>query len=486
MPMIAPSSLDARLAHARVLFARDEVAQAETVLRALAAEAPAREDVAMLLAEVLRSGGRLGAAAEAVLVLARANGFQPRVALRAAAFARACDRHPVAAEICAAALARSPRDPELLVLAGHAAREMGDFATARSRYLAALDAGVDPDRHHVLGALVNTRRYSDGADPDRARCEAQWRDPQRSLQARASAGHALAKILDDVGDYATAAGVLRAANRDERALQPWDVDAWQRFVAARSRERVAPAAVADPDFVPVFVVGVPRSGTTLTASRLARATGARDRGELRVLRFVADKLRAGGRLGDRLAIAEAADLYRRLTRQDDEPSRIYIDQDPLNFRWLDVAFAMFPQARVIHVRRDVRDTALSLWSQSFAHPDMAFSHDFGDMGTFVQGHDELMRHWRGCFGAAIRDVDYEALVADPDGVVAGLAAFIGGRSPDVVDTADAPVLSASVWQARQPVYASSVGRWTRYAPYVPELAQLEPPASGMQAPKGRG
>lgn len=465
------SSIDAGLTAARASWQAGAAAAAESALRALVARAPAREDVATLLAEVLRNQARLSAAAGAMLDLARAAPRDVGIALRAAEFARTCDRHEVAALICSAALAFNARDPGLLTLAGHVAREQGDFDTARAHYRAALDAGVDPDRQHVLGALVNTRRYTDPADPDLALCGAYFRDVAHSAGGRAAAGYALAKILDDVGDYARAASVLREVNGMAARLQPWDAVAWSRLVVQRTHEVVA-RTDADAGFVPVFVVGVPRSGTTVTASRLARATGARDRGELRALRFIAGRLRSGGYLGDRAAVAEAADLYRRLARQDDAPARIYIDQDPLNFRWLDIAGAMFPQARFIHLRRDPRDTALSLWSQQFAHPDMAFANRFEDIATFRQGHDALMACWRQLPGESLREVDYEALVAEPERVIADLAAFIG--APVLHDDPGhaAPVGSSSVWQARQPVYTTSVGRWRRYEQFIPELRTI--------------
>jgi hypothetical protein len=232
----------------------------------------------------------------------------------------------------------------------------------------------------------------------------------------------------------------------------------------------------DRDFIPVFIVGLPRSGTTLTATRLARASGARDRGEFRALRFVADQLISGGHLGNAAAITEAAGLYRALAVQDDAPARWYIDQDPLNFRYLHIAAAMFPQARVIHLRRDRRDAALSLWSQDFAHRDMAFAYDFGDIASYMEGHDALMQHWRQSLRVPIHELDYEDLVADTEAALASLCKFIGASAAESGHSDESvPVQSASVWQARQPVYKTSVGRWRHYAPYVPELAQFGKP-----------
>lgn len=473
MPDVSARPADAQIADARALWQRNETARAEARLRELRDREPAREDAAMLLAEVLRSQGRLSAASQVMLDVCRANDFEPSLCLRAAGFAQQCDRHAVAGQICREGLARGATPPELLMLAGHVARESGDFEAARAHYLAALDAGIDLDRHHVLGALANTRRYAAPDDADLARFAEHFADTRYSTRSRASAGFALAKARNDLADYASAAAILRKANAMVHAVSPWSVAAWREFVAGRRHETAASSGAQDPGFVPVFVVGLPRSGTTLTASLLARASGARDRGELRTLRYIAEQLIVGKHLGNAMALTEAAGLYRMLAVQDDAPTTWYIDQDPLNFRWLHVAAAMFPQARVIHVRRDRRDTALSLWSQDFAHPDMAFAYDFDDMAACMEGHGALMRHWKQSLRIPVHELDYEALVTDTDATLAELRAFIGApaRQPDPPDDG-APVQSASVWQARQPVYGTSVGRWRHYAPYVPELTRF--------------
>ncbi len=357
------------------------------------------------------------------------------------------------------------------MLAGNVAREAGKFEEARAHYLASLASGLDLGRHNVLGALASCRRYTDSADSEIKLFAKHLADTRYPLHSRASAGFALAKAQDNLADYAAAAKALREANGMVHATQAWDGAAWRAFVAARLRERLpAPPASAGGSFVPVFIVGVPRSGTTLTATLLARSTGARDRGELRALRYIADQLVAGGYLGGPSALREAADLYRRLAVQDDAPAALYLDQDPLNFRWLHVAAAMFPQARVVHLRRDRRDTALSLWSQDFAHPDLAFAYNFADMATFIDGHDAMMRHWAQSLSLPIFELDYETLVADTESSLVKLRDFIGAqRSVPGSERDLAPVQSASMWQVRQPIYATSVGRWKHYAPYVPEL-----------------
>jgi tetratricopeptide (TPR) repeat protein len=461
--------IDAALALARDLFERDDLARAEAILRDLAARAPAREDVQSLLANLLQSEGRLDAASHAMFDWAQANDFADTISTRAAVFIQQRQRQPLALQLCDAAISRGRASPALRAIAGNIARELGDFDAARRHYLAALDAGVDLDAWYVLGALAHTKRYTDPGDADVARLVAHAGDARGAPRARAASGFGLAKTYDDLGDIARAATTLREANALVRRVVPWTRDAWDAFVDARLRERIARTASRRDGFAPIFIVGLPRSGTTLTASRLAEASGARDRGELRTLRFIADTLIGGGHLGDASALAEAAQLYRVQARQDDAPARAYIDQDPMNFRYLHLVDAMFPDARIVVCRRARRDTALSLWSQDFAHADSAFASDLADIAHFARGYDRLIAYWRDTLSAPIHVLDYEALVENPTQRLAELCDFVGVHRQDGDVAAPAAIHSASVWQARQPITTASVGRWKRYAPFVPEL-----------------
>ena len=141
----------------------------------------------------------------------------------------------------------------------------------------------------------------------------------------------------------------------------------------------------------------------------------------------------------------------------------------MNFRYLHLVDAMFPDARIVVCRRARRDTALSLWSQDFAHVDSAFASDLSDIAHFARGYDRLIAHWRDTLSVPIHVLDYETFVEDPSGTLAALCDFVGLRRQPGDRIAPAAIHSASVWQARQPITTASVGRWERYAPFVPGL-----------------
>ena len=151
----------------------------------------------------------------------------------------------------------------------------------------------------------------------------------------------------------------------------------------------------------------------------------------------------------------------------------YIDKNPLNFRHLDLIQALFPNARIVHCRRSERDTALSLWQQHFAHDDLAFSHRFDSISLFIKGYDRLIAHWRESLALPCLDVRYEAMVADEAGELQRLGQFLDlPHMPDGAPAASSTITTASVWQARQPTYLHSIGRWKNYAAHLPELEQL--------------
>jgi hypothetical protein len=472
----ATTIFKAEFARARELWEHGDVVRCESILRDLLARAPAQQDATWLLAKLLQTQGRLEAASALVFDWCRARDFAPEHGLRGAEFIQQCHRQALADDLCEATLARHSASAAFLALCGHIAREVGDFDRARARYLAALDAGVDSNTSFVLSALAHTLRYANASHPDFGRFIAHFGDGRVSPRARAATGFVLAKAYDDIGDVESAARVLREANALVRTQQPWSPVDWRDFVARRLRERLATTRVpVAADFVPVFVLGLPRTGTTLTATRLARHAQARDRGELRTLRFIAEQLIAGNHLQDENAIEEAAALYFAHARQDDTPARWYIDQDPLNFRYLHVIAAMFPQARVIVCTRAPRDTALSLWSQDFAHADCAFAYAFADLAEYMSGYDALLKHWRETLPVQIHTAAYEEFIANPNAALAGLREFVGMPEAEAAPPHDAagPINTSSVWQARQPVYSRSVGRWRAYAPYVPELLQFD-------------
>jgi tetratricopeptide (TPR) repeat protein len=465
-----------RLRAAQALWQQGQVAPARAMLEVILARHPTHANAATLLAKLLQGQGQLNAASEVMASLCRHSDMGAAITFRCAQFVQQCQRQRLAATLCDEAFARGSTSAELHVLAGNIAKELGEFESARTHYLAALEAGIDLNAWFVLGALATTRRYDSSADPDFGRFIAHFHDTAYSLHSRATTGFGLAKAYDDLRDYANAAATLREANRLSQQAQPWSRTSWAQWLGTRMQSRLFDQPLqATPDFVPIFIVGLPRSGTTLAATQLARHPDIRDRGEMPMLNYIANSLQAGNHQHDAGVLREAAELYRKLAVQDDHRVRWYIDQDPNNFRYLDLIAALFPQARIIHCQRSRRDTALSIWSQSFAQAHYGFANDFDDIADFFSGHDRLMQHWQQRIPLPIHRLDYEDMISDPESTLEKLRAFVGvpaTAESDETSSSSAAITSASMWQARQPIYRSSVGRWKNYLAYVPEIERF--------------
>jgi tetratricopeptide (TPR) repeat protein len=246
---------------------------------------------------------------------------------------------------------------------------------------------------------------------------------------------------------------------------------------------------------PVFIVGMPRSGTSLVEQILASHPDIFGAGELRDIDQIAQGLPAqlrslapvtpvvGGEgpeassgyplcLGwlDGATANLLADRYlERLARLDGPALRV-TDKMPLNFLHLGLIAAMLPRARIIHCVRDPLDVCLSCYFQDFG--SVNFSSDLEDLGRFYRDYERLMAHWRAVLPLPLMEVGYEDLVENQEAVSRRMVAFCGLGWDDrclAYHQNPRPVHTASQVQVRQPVYKSSVGRWRQYATHLQPL-----------------
>ena len=453
-------------------------AAAEAILLHLLQLQPEHLQARLTLAFIYRDRGRISAATQLIRTLERPAG-DPARSLYLSELLEECRRTQDAADICEAALTAHPNRPALQFKAGHLSLSLGQFDRARTRLLAALDHPA-PEWGALL-PLALSQRYLRSDDPDLLRFRSAFNDRHLSAGLRAIAGFALGKALDDVGELEQASTVLREANAIERDPKKWQLEQWRLFVDSciESQQPVDRRALTlDTRAAPIFIVGLPRTGTTLLAELLARRPLVRNRGELNWIEFIARRFTSGGRsLGsiDASELRAAAGLYLAQLRQDDAPADWYVDKNPLNFRRLDLICRLFPNARIIHCTRGRRDTALSIWSQSMDNPEMAWSNHWDDIAGFAEGHDRLMDHWQKILPVKIHRVAYETLASSTAEVIHDLGTQLGLSDFDTsgAKTMGSPAVNtASVWQVRQPVYTRSIGRWRAYAPWLPELLQF--------------
>ena len=289
---------------------------------------------------------------------------------------------------------------------------------------------------------------------------------------------ALHKVLEEQGRWAEAMDHLIAANAIQRRRSPYDeADAlglMDRVRAAFDSDRLAAlAGSGEPCPKPIFIVGMPRSGTTLVEQVLAAHPDVAAGGELTTLGEVVMEGAGGGPATlDALRLQAMGRRYIELVSAMGPGARRFTDKMPGNFVLIGMIRLMLPGAHIIHVRRDPIDTCLSCFSKLFTR-GQPFANDLGELGRYYRGYRALMAHWRRTLPpGAMLEIDYEDLVSDFPAQAARLLAHCGLEwSPACLafDTAERPVRTASAAQVRRPIYTTAVGRGRRYGDLLKPL-----------------
>lgn len=468
-----PDSPEVAIARAGLALDARRYDEAEDLLDSLLSARPGYTGAAFLRFRVLQAQGRLQAAA---VTLTRWFEQAPQdidTTIQAIEWLDGIQRPAEALQLCEGAIGRGVADPRLHAYAGMLCLQLGHFPRVREHYQWVLGHSNRAAEWNIPAGLVSLQRYGHASHPDFALLQATLAREDLSDAARASALFAQAKAFDDIGTYAQAADCLRRANALARTGARWSRKQWRRMIEAkRASAPLGFARQPGMEWAPLFIVGVPRSGTTLLAERLAHHPHIRNRGELGGIAALARQTEQVPRHHP-AGFEAAAQDYARQLRQDDAPARWFIDKQPLNLLHLDLMLTLWPTARVLYCERNARDTALSLWSQSFHDPTHAYACDLDDIAAVIHGCRQLMRHWQQRYGASIRTVRYEALTQDPEACLAEVHGWLD--LPPLGDAAAAPetvIRTASHWQARQPVYRHAVARWRHYAPFLPELLRI--------------
>ena len=490
---LAPEQAEVNNNLGAALHAQGQFEEAERFLTAAARVDGSIANVSYNLSRLYVDQGRFD---EAVVAARRAIELDPRhpqyhTALGAAQ--RAAGDVEGSLNSLRAAVAIDPGHAESLNDLGVCLLVLGRFDEAESSFRRALDA--DPRLAIAHENLARARRFG---EEDRKQIEFVESLASASNQTdddRAHLHFALGKMLDDLGEYDRAFAHFHSANALEHKGMRFDAESGRSFVA-RSRATVDEAlveekrALGNPSDMPIFIVGMLRSGTTLVEQILASHPLIHGGGELEYFRRVAAQL--PGQLGgeaypeclkslDAQTVEAVSNAYIDRLRGNLGEATRFTDKNPLNFEHLGLILLAFPNARVIHCRRDPMDVCLSVYFQHFSERH-DFAYSFADIAEYHRQYVELMEHWRGVFPGRILDVEYEGLVADLEGVGRGILDFLNLEWDEnclEFHRTVRPVGTASHWQVRQPVYASSVERWRHYEPFLGELRDA---IAGHQGP----
>lgn len=380
---------------------------------------------------------------------------------------------------CEAAVAAEPRNPRALAFLGELRADGGQFAAAQELFARAL--ALDPACVGAYGGVAAHRRMtrSDGA----------WLEgAQRVLAKPLPLGeeirvrYALGKYFDDVAEYEQAFTSYQAANELTKRYGA----GFDRVRLTRLVDRIieicdagfvgAQRNAASPSDLPVFIFGMPRSGTSLAEQILTSHPAVFGAGEVRFFDRAFAQLQQARRDGADVAetLAGMAAVYlARTTARSGAAWRI-TDKMPANFLYAGLIHAVFPRARLIHMQRDPLDTCLSVYFQNFSNVS-PYAHDLEDLAHYYREYLRLSAHWRSVLPAAtLLEVPYEGLIADVESWTRRMLEFIAlpfdPRCLEFHDT-DQVMITASQWQERQKISAA-VGRWRHYERYLAPLQHL--------------
>lgn len=390
--------------------------------------------------------------------------------------------------------ARFPDSAFPYLLAGHLHKAHGETDAAIRSYHEAIQR--EPGNGEALFGLIELQIPAQD-DPLTRQAMNVAADSHAAAADRINAGFAAGRILDRTGQYEEAFNQFRQANdlaREDLSRQDIVYHPGQReqeidhriarYPASSFKTRLPPLPI---DLTPVFVVGMPRSGTTLIEQILASHPDVEAAGELTTAhecenRFLAARQEAG-RSGpvdpadpeDASLLEDAREQYIDALFERGLDGPVIVDKMPANFELAGFLHLLFPDAPILHSVRDPRATGFSLYSANFGGHD-PYYHNLDHLAHYHRQYQRVMKHWKSVMPAAMTDVIYEQLVTNPEEQIPALLNAAGLPPHEdclAFHRTRRPVLTASHAQVRQPVYRSAIDHWQHYKPWLGPLLTLD-------------
>jgi tetratricopeptide (TPR) repeat protein len=349
-----------------------------------------------------------------------------------------------------------------------------------------------PEHADAYNELALVKKFRPEDEPLILQMEKLFEGQQMKHDNLVTTNFSLGKVCDDIGQYDRAFNFYDTGNRIllDREGEGFDIDEFHQNVTDVLASFGADffskhAAIGHDSEDPVFVVGMPRSGTTLTEQILSSHPQVTGAGEVNfwssALVMLPIELATDRPYPDCVDLinhkvaVEIGDKYLATLQQlvDKGSALRIVDKMPQNYFFLGLIAVVFPKARIIHIQRDAMDTCLSIYFQNFqeGHP---YSYDLTNIGRYYNEYLRIMQHWREVLPIKMLEINYEDLVSDQEQVTRQLIEYIGLEWDDRClqpEKSQKVVRTASLWQARQPVYKTSVARWKRYEKHLGPLTQ---------------
>ncbi|MCP4330909.1 MAG: tetratricopeptide repeat protein [Alphaproteobacteria bacterium] len=473
---LSPEDPDLRLSAGDAFAAAGIYKAAIVSYRLGLALAPNRSDIQLRLASALNKAGMKRLATDSYRAALALEPNRADIRLDIGASLLDIQRPEEALEIFDSLEAEKHGDPNLPNLKGIALQMTGRFEEAAEVFRHSIELHPDKtDPYLSLTADKNVRL----SEPEVDALTALAADSAIEPSNRAAAYFALGRAASNQGhdddafrDFAAGNALMHEkVGQDASQIEERLAGVAEIFAEGFFEDRWAHG---EGDERPVFVVGMPRSGTTLVERILDRHPDITGAGELEQMRQIElfmnldlgtaqDYPKCVPQLDIANAHKQARTYLGRLDEIDPNAARI-VDKMPDNFARIGLIALLFPNAKVIHVQRDPIDTCLSCFLQFFQETQV-YMWDQRNIANFYRAYRRYMDHWQAVRPLEILDVQYEDLIADPETVSRRMIAHTGLDWDDRClepQKSDRPIRTASIWQARQPIYASSVKGWKRY------------------------
>jgi len=366
---------------------------------------------------------------------------------------------------------------------GNILEELGFMDEAHASFLRAIE--IKPDFVEAYRHLITSRKNTEYSDEIRA-MEALLENPDLPESDKMHLNFGLAKAFEDLQDFNRSFTYVMEGNRLKRQSFEYDT-ALDVEVVNRLKEAFDEAFFAgrpdwgSEDSTPIFIIGMPRSGTSLVEQILASHPDVFGAGELLDLTAVCRSFDKKGKrvFPETMSVLKpkdfkrlGADYVKRLRLHSVDAFRI-TDKLPGNFLFAGMIKAILPNARVIHCQRDAVDTCVSIYKNYFLG-EQPYAYDMAELGAYYRLYENLMEHWHKVLPGFIHDIRYEDLVSDPEPQIRGLLEACGLPFDEACLSfykTKRPVRTVSVVQVRQPMYKDSVKLWKHYEEHLTPLLE---------------
>jgi tetratricopeptide (TPR) repeat protein len=388
------------------------------------------------------------------------------------------NRNQEAEQVLRETLVADPKNAMAYELLGNLLSEVGRFDEARACFERAIT--IAPLLAGSYYDLVRCRPITKNDGGLLQQMQAALATPGLEAGQRQRLHLAIGKAAEDLGDYGLAMQHFDTADAVRRGSGSFDLAAFSnlidRLIAHCTPELIASEReLGSSDATPVLIIGMPRSGTTLVEQIVSMHPEVAAGGELNFWNHRGAEWHRSGTAEDEIPFPVKAADYLGVLRAIAPTAARVTDKMPFNFLWAGMIHLAFPRAAIIHCRRAAIDTALSIHQTHF-HPILAFPTGGAELVAHFHGYQRLIDHWRRVLPAdRFIEVDYEELTRAPEPVIRRMIATCGLKWSDAClrpESNPRAVKTPSKWQARQPIYRTSVERWRRYEPWLGPLRAL--------------